>query len=483
MSRFAVRQGISGQRKLGNSQSAAVVAARKKQRHEMDFLSEMRQVMARETQGPSAADCVLVSEARKKRDDDRFERDDKDVGYRVPGKSRDYQASLDEVMGGLAARMQTTQEARKKAFLRRPKGPEPGSADYAASEATRNNIYAQLLASPARRAILSDAVLPRAMLDAFVSAKSESEHSADGPLFAYVLPVIDGKPVLHKGLVDVPNLAISAKWYQKTGLLRFQAGFGTDERRMNSVPVRVTRQQGSGRNRMFGMDELLEVGLVERDKVIEGVRALEGGYSGSDAVTLDFETPSLTPFEHQDGQLTRIFFSACGIEAQDVGLDGNTVVERSEKLSPLLVDVFRHHLRIKGIHELNPEAYKMEDLRKRENNDEEEPVEVKGGEKDKRQDVGENTRSRRDQRQDEGRRDQRQGQKQGQRQGQRQDQRKNQKQDQRQSQKQDQKQDQRRNGRKDQGKQKSKKSKSDNEINTSKSQSDDSGDSFLSGEF
>jgi hypothetical protein len=253
MTRFTARQGIKAPRKLGNAQSGAVLAARKRQRQEMDFLKEMRQVMDRDHQGPSAADCVRVREGKKQREADRFKADNQTVRYRLPTKSCDYQRSIDEVVSGLAARVDFSREGRRLSFLRRPAAPEVGSSDYEAFEATRNNFYAQMLATPPRKGVLGDILLPRGMLDQFASIKSDSGVDRDGePTVAHVVPIIEGKPVIPKEMEGVSDLAISSKWYQRACLLRFQAAFGTDDRRLHGTSVRVMQQQG--RNRIFELE-------------------------------------------------------------------------------------------------------------------------------------------------------------------------------------------------------------------------------------
>ncbi|KAG5368814.1 hypothetical protein CJU90_1044 [Yarrowia sp. C11] len=374
MSGVSARQGIRAQRKLGSAQSSASLAARQKQRREMDFLKEMRQVMSRDHQGPSAADCVLVREGKKQREADRFGADNSEVRYRVPAKSPDYQKSIDEVMSSLSARVGLSRDARRASFLQRPVAPEVGSSDYEAFEATRNNIYAQMLATAPRKAVLSDIILPRVLLDQFTSIKSDSEgEGGDGLNAAHIVPVVDGKPVISQELEGVSDLAASAKFYQKIGLLRFQAGFGIDEKRLLVSSVRVMQTQG--RNRVLEEESLLEVALLERQKVVDSLHAIlkagyvdlgEGESAAKGSVVIDFSTQSFQPFKYVDGAVSAIYMSSCGMTSSEFGLAGNVSIPISDSVTELMMVLYRHSIRVKGVGELDSEAVARIETRKQE---------------------------------------------------------------------------------------------------------------------
>lgn len=357
MVRLATRQGVTGGRRFGRAESVATKAQRLNQRREMDYIKEVRQAMNREHQGPSAVDCFQVAQGRSQRETARYESDNAIVGYRVPAKPRDYDSSLAEVLDVLTARQATFRTSKHDAFLRRPEAPTPDSPDYQAFEATRNNFFAQMLASAPRRATHAETTLPRAIMDKYASVKRAKE-SGDQTL-GHTAPYIDGKLVVTQELAGYDDLGVSSPWYQKMDLLRMQMGFATkDKKLINNACWRAISQQGQ--IKQLDPETVLEIALFERERLVELIQKVisEKDDTKENQVVLDFSTTNCKhSLEYSDGKVKRLFFSTVGMEPSEFGLDGDTSVPMSETVSKLMVDMYRHSVRIAGVGDIGEASH------------------------------------------------------------------------------------------------------------------------------
>lgn len=349
--------------KLGRAQTEQKLAENAAQRKEMDYLREMRQAMDSSRDRPSVVMGYRHAAARKKREQERYTTSVTEAGFVLPPLPTGFQQDLDKVLSNLSERDGTTWDKRRRKFLGRPLGPQKGDPDYDVSLRTSNNLYAQVLASPPRREIVSHTLLPRALLDTYTVVKEESldvmrsdTSSNAPPPQNYISAVFNGKPIIPEELHECDNLRVTSNWYQRSDALNMHSLFDYGDKRLALTSVRVLKEQGM---RVFTKEALIDIGMASRLQVVEMVEdILKSGHENSAAnkddtsanlsVSFVFDSPPKTVVDYSDGIPTAVHFSPCGMTPEEFGLTGNTSVPLSDAIYPLIYALFKYSSRVRG---------------------------------------------------------------------------------------------------------------------------------------